>query len=265
MSRLFWGAYLPARRLIPSATGVVQHVADADHPFGRDGSVEDEILARCHRGRDRPVPERDVPFHADVAQDGVLRARVDLDAAREVVEEHVVGDELRSRLVVDVGAVIEVLVRAVVVHDAPVQLRVHRRRPEAHALRPRVVDDEVDEPPVVGIGLNAVCGRRGLHHLEAPERQVRAVGPQGPVDGGAFPGHLTEHDPPPGSALERGAKRAAVGPAAEPHRISRVDPPVRSGQRRRQIPRMLVRAGPGGVAGRGHDVSAIGRGRRPMP
>jgi hypothetical protein len=152
-------------------------------------------------------------------------------------------------------------VGAVVVHDAAVQLRVHPRGPEAHALRADVVDHQVDEPAVRGVGLEAVgprVRRVGLRDLEAPEHEVGAVGAQRAVDRRPLARPLAEHDRRAGRALEPCLEPAAVGAPAEPDRVTGGDAPAGTRERGGEVPGPLRRA----VARGGARSSDVVRGAR---
>ena len=83
-----------------------------------------------------------------------------------------------------------------------------------------------------------------LHDLEAPEGEIRAVGPQRTVDGRALAGVLPKHDRRRCRALQVGPEAARIGTAAEPHRIARLDSiAVAAQESGGKIPRIVGRAG----------------------
>ena len=157
-----------------------------------------------------------------VALGAIRRARVHVNAVREIIEEHVVHDELGAAHVVDVRAVVEVLVRAVVVHDVAVLLGIHRLIPERDALLSRVVNHEVDEllPRATRFHRRQTPARRRPHDLEAPKCHVRTVRAQRTIDGRALTRILTEHDRTALRAGDRRAEVARIGSGAHPDRIA---------------------------------------------
>src|SRR5262249_19544936 len=89
---------------------------------------------------------------------------------------------------------------------------------------------------------------------ESPEREIRAIGTQRAVDGGAFTRILPEHDPASRRSVERGAELPVVGPAAQPDGIAGVYSSPSTGEGELEVPRPLHRPIARRRALRGHVV-----------
>src|SRR2546430_13388839 len=118
----------------------------------------------------------------------------------------------------DIRAMVEILMRAVVVHDVAVQLGIHRLVPERDALLGRVVDHEVDEmlARATRFDRRQNAARRRAHDLEAPERDVGTIRPQCAVNRGTLTRILAVTGPPP--------RPTATGPAGAARALAAPEP-----------------------------------------
>ena len=241
----------------------IQQIAVGAHVLGEDVAADQQVGVLRPLARDRPGVEGRIAAHVDVAEKRVPAAGVHVDPVGEVVEHDVVDDPLLAALTRRVDAVVEVLVRPVVVEDAAVQLRRPLVLPEAHALLSGVVNDEVDELAIGPVGLERVVGvgrRARLSDLEPPVDRVRAVHVEIAVDRGPLAWVLAHDDRRGARAGEGRVEPAGIGPAPQPDRVAGPDGPAPAAQRGRQVPRVIAAA----VAGprpAGRYVVARGAGR----
>src|SRR5438128_2229742 len=192
--------------------------------------------------RDRAIVERDIADHVHVRQPRVVGRRKNVDPEPEIVEKDVVLDPFHRVVARRVDPVVQVLVGAVVVHDAAGDFGIPVRGAMVDSLPPGVVDDHVDQAGPGRVNLHVtrqgrIAERIGLHDLEAPEPDVRPLHPQVAVDRRSLARILAHDDRGGRGAGERAREHAGVRPSAQPDRVSRLHLAARAGETRDQVPR----------------------------
>ena len=192
--------------------------------------------------RDRAIVERHIADHVHVSQPRVVGRRKHVDPEPEIVEKDVVLDPFHRVVAGRVDPVVQVLVGAVVVHDAAGDFGIPVRRAMVDSLPPGVVDNHVDQagPGCVDLdvaGQGCIAERIRLHDFQAPEPDIRPLDPQVAVDRRPLT-RILAHDDRGGRGAGEGAREhAAVRPSAQPDRVSRPHLAARARETRDQVPR----------------------------
>ena len=134
---------------------------------------------------------------------------------------------------------VQVVVRAIVVHDAAVDLAARAVPPEPDTATAGVMNDQINQAAARRLEVNShspVARGRRIHDLQAPQPSVRRIKHDVAVDRRALAGVLPDDDGTARRAGELIGEFAPVGAAPDPNGIARLHLSSTAGQSGGEVP-----------------------------